>query len=685
MRFAFEFQSAESAFGSLEEPQGKRSKPGAYNPGMTRRLWQSASLLVLLFAVPAEAQRIEPRDEFVRALGRFSLALDGTFGDEQDTIRAALDAMERALQAWDAQIRTYEAAMSAEIGAADRQLAARMHLALAGVYLDRQRVDAALKELLTARSLDPDRPDVHALLGTAHAQLTADRAAALEAVQRAANLDPANPLRSYLVARHFAAEGKLEESRTAARAFLDGAVLRQALEKRVSLSSPFIRLGLLPEASDVEPFFPPVRYSSGFAYLAQGDYERAIMAFREAAAADPLVADDGPHREAMNRAARAIREGALTAAIAQVTQAVSLAPDRAEPLRLLGRAYRVNEQYDEAIAAGRRAVTLDPREERHRLALVQTLVDAGRFEEAHVELREALTVVPSSGRARYAIARLYQREGKLPEALTEFEHAAAFKPLLGLNGVYQIIGELHARQQRLDRALDAYGQRLDLHPNDPEAHYDLADIYLRLGRHDDALAELSVVLLLAPANAKAATMMAQGHLRIGDYTAAAAAAARAVEIDATLTEAHYVLGTALLRLKRVDEGNRELEIYRRLEADAAAVRARLLEIEALRREAAVRAAASDDARAVANLRKVLELDSSYRSRLELGVALLDAGQAAEALEHLADAASHGDARYEVHRYLAAAYAALGRVADSQREQATFERIRREDLKRRAAR
>jgi tetratricopeptide (TPR) repeat protein len=652
---------------------------------MTRRLWQPAALLVLLLAGPADGQRIAPRDAFVEALGRFSLALGGTVGDEREIIRAALDAMERALQAWDAQIRTYESAMSAEIGAADRQLAARMRMALGAVYLDRQRVDAALKELLTARSLDPDRPDVHALLGAVHAQLTADRAAALEAVRKAASLDPANPLRSYLVARHFAADSKLEESRTAARAFLDGGPLRQALEKRMSLSSPFIRLGLLPEAADVEPFFPPVRYSTGFEYLAQGDYHRAIVAFRDATASDPLVVDDGPHREAMNRAARSIREGALPAAIAQLTQAVSLAPDRPEPLRLLGRAYAINDQHEEAIAAGRRAVTLDPRDERHRLTLVQTLVDAGRFEEAHGELGETLAVLPSSGRARYALARLYQREGKLAEALTEFERAAAFKPLLGLNGIYHIIGELHARQQRLDRARDAYGQRLDLHPNDPDAHYDLADIYLRLGRHDDALSELAVVLLLDPANAKAATMMAQAHLRDGDYVAAAAASGRAVEIDMTLTEAHYVLGTALLRLKRVDEGNRELEIYRRLEAEAAAVRARLLEIEALRRDAAVSAATGDDARTVASLRKVLELESSYRSRLELGVALLDAGQAAEALEHLTAAARHDDARYEVHRYLAAAYAALGRAAESQREHATFERIRQEDLKRRSTR
>ena len=651
---------------------------------MTRPLRLSAGVLVLLLAGPAGGQTVEPKGAFVGALGRFSLALGGTYGDEGPTIQSSLDAMDGALAAWDAVIRTYEAAMAAEIGAADPPLAARMHMALGAVYLDRFRVDTALKELLAARALDPNRPDVHTLLGVVYSQLGDDREAAGEAFRRAAALDPGNPVRTYVLARHLGAQGKLEESRAALRAFLEHRTIRDVVENRTATPSLFIRLGLVPESAGVEPYFPPVRYAAGFEHLARGDYARAIAAFREAAAADPLVVDAGPHRDAMQRAAQAIREGSIAAAVEELTRAAGLAPDRAEPHRILGLVHAADERYDEAVAALEHASSLDPRDERTWLALARTLVDAGRFEQAHEALRETLSAFAGSGRARYALARLHQREGKPADALREFEAAVAHRPLLGLNGIYETMGALHAPRQDFDAALAAYGTRAGLHPNDPDAHFDLGDIYLRQGRHEDALAELSVVLLLEPAHVKAAALMAQAHLRNMDYDAAVAAARRSLDGDPAQSEARYVLATALVRLGRTEEGKKELETFQRQQAEAAAARARFLEVEGLRREAAISAGDGDHARTTANLRKVLALEASYRSRLELGLALLDADQPAEALEQLTAAASDLDATYDVHRYLAAAYLALGRVADSQREQAAYDRIRREALKRRAA-
>jgi tetratricopeptide (TPR) repeat protein len=651
---------------------------------MTRHSWLSAGVLVLLLAPPAAGQSVDPKGTFVSALGRFSLALDGNYGDEDETIRSSLDAMEGALNAWDAVIRTYEAAIAAGTGGADAELAARMRTALAGVYLDRQRVDAALQELLAARARDPNRPDVHTLLGLVYSQLADDQEAATEAFRRAATLEPDNPIRTYVLARQLGTQGNAEESSAALRAFLEHRATRDAVQSRTAVPAPFIRLALVPESAGVEPYFPPVRYAAGFEALARGEYARAIAVFREAAAKDPLVVEAGPHRDAMQRAAKEFREGSVAGALEQLELAVTLAPDRAEPHRIRGLVHAADERHDEAAAAFQRAISLDPRDERARLALVRALEDAGLFERAHEALRETLTVLTGSGRARYALARLHQREGKPTDALREFEAAVTYKPLLGLNGIYETMGGLHAPRQNFDAALAAYSRRAEVHPNDPDAHYDLGDIYLRQGRHDEALAELSVVLLLEPAHVKAAALMAQAHLRNADYDEAVAAARRALDADPAQSEARYVLATALLRLGRADEGKKELETFQRQQAETAASRARLLEVQGLRRDAAVSAADGDHARTVANLRKVLELETSYVSRLELGLALLDADQPAEALEHLDAAARDLDATYDVHRYLSAAYLALGRVADSQREQAAYDRIRREALKRRAA-
>jgi len=46
------------------------------------------------------AQGSDPRGDFLNALGRFSLALDGAYGDEGRQLSSALDAMAAALSQW---------------------------------------------------------------------------------------------------------------------------------------------------------------------------------------------------------------------------------------------------------------------------------------------------------------------------------------------------------------------------------------------------------------------------------------------------------------------------------------------------------------------------------------------------------------------------------------------------------
>jgi tetratricopeptide (TPR) repeat protein len=443
-----------------------------------------------------------------------------------------------------------------------------------------------------------------------------------------------------------------------------------------------------------------VRYAEGFALLGRGEYERGVAALTEASAGDPLVADAGsldvargrpldvargrPHREAMARAAAAFRDGAVEAAVTALTAAIALAPDRAEPHRILGHVYAADRQDEAAIEAFRQAVALAPGDERARLGLADALVASGRVAAARDALHETLTVLPASGRARYALARAYQRESLFEEALRELDAAVRFQPLLGLNGLFGTIGSLHVARLDLDAAITAYGARVDLHPNDADAHYDLGDVYLRQGRHDEARAELTLVLLLDPWHADAAASLAQTHLRRQDYAAAADAARRALELDPEDSEARYVLGTSLIRLGRVEDGQRELETLRRQQAEVAAARAHILEVEGLRRDAAVAIADGTFVEAVALRRKVLALDPSAFSHLELGLALLDAGQPEEAIERLHTAARM-DGPFEVHRYLAEAYAAAGRQAESDRERATYERRKQEALRGRGGR
>ena len=631
-------------------------------------------------AATLTGQSPEPKAAFVQAVGQFSLALDGAYGDEGARVRSSLDAMSRALGEWDAMLRKYEAAMAADIRTAEPGLALKMHLALGGLYLDRARTADGLRELAAAQKLDQTRPDVPVFEALAHSQLEGNDTAATAALRRASTLNPNDAMTAYVLGRHLSRTGALDEAGRAYGRFLAGEARRTAQNQPQS-STPFINLRLFQETPAVEPFFPPAIYADGFAELQRGNLAGAIELFRQSATRDPLVAESGVESGALGQASTALRDGALDRAAEHVTVAIELAPDRAEPYRVQGLIHLANRQPEAAAKALTAAITLNPRDERSRLALADAQIIGGNLPAARESLQELLTVLPSSGRARYKLGLVYQRQGLFADAMRELTAAAAMKPLLGLNSVYQSIGALARSQQQYDAAVTAFSQRIDLVPNDAGAHHELGEMYFRQGRQVEALAEFTVAVMLNPTRADSYAAIGQVHLRGGNYAEAVAAARRAVALDASHKEGRYVLATSLVRMGNVDEGKRELETYQRLQTEATAARSRQLEIEGLRRDASVSIVNGEFTTAVKLLRQALERDpESAQSRLDLGVALLKAGQPAQALEQLTAAAARENSE-DAHEYLAQAYAALGRGSDADRERAIVARMRQDALRR----
>ena len=274
-----------------------------------------------------------------------------------------------------------------------------------------------------------------------------------------------------------------------------------------------------------------------------------------------------------------------------------------------------------------------------------------------------------------------KRQNRYPEAVSALEEAVTFHPLLGLNGIYQTIGALQAAQQNFEGALAAYGKRVDTHPNDPGAHQALGDTYARLGRSDEAIAELAVTLILDPAQTAAYVSMGQVHLGDGRYAEALEASRRALAREAEHKEAQYMLATSMIRLGRTEEGSKELQVFQRLQAQDAAEKSRQFELGALRRQAQVSAAAQDHQKAIELLSKALLLDrDSSAAHLDLGLALVKAGRHAEAIDELTRAAAPS-ADYDVYLHLADAYAAAGQPEESQRARTTYEKMKQQSLRR----
>lgn len=635
-------------------------------------------LLVVLLASPAHGQGADPKREFTEAIGRVAASLEGRFGDDPFRTADGLAALEQALVAWDDQIARYEAATAGDVAKSSPQDAASFRVALALSLAERGRVNDALAQLEAAIAASPRHVDAHTVLGLVYGQVTADGAAATRAFRSAVEADPAAPLQRYLLAKRLADDGALDEAA--------GVGLRLRTDARSPDApdrAPFVRISVIPEVPGLEPYFPPVRYAEAFALLARGECSAGVAALKAAASGDPLLAPPEAVRADLLQAGAAFRDGETTAALAALDRVQQAAPAWSEVHRLRGLVLVAEERADEGMAAFREGLRLAPADERTHLALAEALAALERYEEADAALGSAMARVPGSARLHHARARVLQRQGSYPEALDEFARSLSLHPglpLLGRNSVYDTVATLQRARQEFTGATAAFASRVDLVPNDVKAHRDLGDLYFRQGLDDVAWNELAMAEALAPRDVATQALLAQLHLRAGRYAEAMATARRIIRLDPGHAQAHFVLGTALVRLDQADEGARALDAFARLHAADDEANRLQLELAALRREAEVYAGQGDHARAVALLTRVVErLPASDGDRVALGAALLRAGRAAEAVDRLQEAAGLG-AGGDVYRHLAEAYAALGQTDQSAGARAVYLRIRRDSLR-----
>jgi tetratricopeptide (TPR) repeat protein len=581
-------------------------------------------------------------------------------------VRASIDEMSRALARWDDAIRTYRAVLRDTVGHVPDA-----HVALAAVYVERGKGRDALKEATAAGQLDPWRGDALVLQALAH-DLEGHPADAARALAKASTFDRGEAA-SYALAQHLILLGDEAGASAALRRF------HSAVEKELRGASaspaaaPFVRIGLLRQSPGVAPLLPPAAYTAGFTLLARGAYDRAVAELKQAVAHDSLGARDIVQDDDTRLGAAAFRRGDLDAALERFRTAVEKAPDSAEARRMLGLVYKADEQYEASVEQLRVAVKLNAMDDRARVALADVLVLMGRLEDAEQVLREAIAVLPNGGRAHYQLAQLYKTSGRSANAIAELEKVATFEAIAGQDHVYDELGVWYTADANLDGARTAYRKRIDVNPNNSDAHRKLGQIYLEQSRHEDAEAELSAALLLDPQNAEAHASRAQLHLRLGEYADAETSARRALALNRSHIAARYALGAALLRLGRTEDGTRELEEFQRLQTDALARANQEWQLKLTRQAAQASLDAADFTRAVDLLQQAVSLDpDSASAHMTLGIVLERAGRHADAVEVFHQALARG-AGLEVHRRLAASYAALGRWQESQAEEALYRR------------
>ena len=284
-----------------------------------------------------------------------------------------------------------------------------------------------------------------------------------------------------------------------------------------------------------------------------------------------------------------------------VTAALLAAPAcRTDPRAALDRAQKLHDagRDEEALQAVDAILATDATRAEARVLRARIQAQAGHEEEALAALRQLAAAEPRRPGVHRAKAEILARGGHQAQAVNQFEKELAIVPddretLTDLGLFYLQTGQIDQAADRLTRATAGGG-------GSARAHRAIAEVLVKQGRYEDALAEQRAAVALAPDDADllvthARALLAYGHgdeakkvlsdaLKRGledgglyaeqarearealDYPGAVSAYQKAVEIDGRRAEFHLELGKTYLLMGRDGEARAAFEEARDLDS-----------------------------------------------------------------------------------------------------------------------
>lgn len=215
-----------------------------------------------------------------------------------------------------------------------------------------------------------------------------------------------------------------------------------------------------------------------------GQYDLAIEAYKKVPRDHPSF-----HVAELGRAEVLRRDDRPDAAIEVLNQLSQTYPDLADVHVAAGDLYRMQEDYDEAVAAYDRAVELfDERDNPQWFVHYARAISHERqdnWEEAEADFRRALDLNPGHPQVlNYLGYSMVEKRVNLDEALDMIERAVAEEPDSG--HIVDSLGWALYRLGRYDEAIDHMERAAELMPTDPVINDHLGDVLWAVDRRVEA-------------------------------------------------------------------------------------------------------------------------------------------------------------------------------------------------------
>jgi len=274
----------------------------------------------------------------------------------------------------------------------------------------------------------------------------------------------------------------------------------------------------------------------------------------------------------------------------------------AEGYNALGAAYAEANKLNCAVPAFENALRLDDQDWRARYNLALALIQKGEAKQATDQLRILIQQKPESPEAHNVLGSILRQQGKLPAAEEEYKTALKCDPsfapaALGLGQtlidqkrytaakVYlqdalkastapetqaqllTLLAVAYAQNGETEQAIGTLERMIRDHPDDAEAHFNLATVYARQGPalgYQKAIANFKDAVRLDPKYDAARYSLAKVLVQIGQFSDAVSYLDEYTRHQPKDAEGFHLLGSAFAGLDQVPRAVEALERAREL-------------------------------------------------------------------------------------------------------------------------
>ncbi len=271
-------------------------------------------------------------------------------------------------------------------------------------------------------------------------------------------------------------------------------------------------------------------------------------------------------RDLVEHGRRAYESRRFETAIGDFTSAVNVCGQRTEIHLALGEAQLMAGRLNASIESLRQAIRIEPKNVLAQKVLGDALYLAGKEPEAEESLKAALALDLKFEPALYALGRIYYQQNRFPEAADQFQR------IIELDAknyrAYDNLGLCYEALHRDAEALRYFLKALDLvykdHPEYDLAHADLADFFLKQNQYDKAFQLAAEAAQRNPNSARDFFLTGKALAALNRDQLSLRWLERAVELDASYREAHYLLARTYQKLGRKGDADQEFAKFREL-------------------------------------------------------------------------------------------------------------------------